>query len=497
MWKEHLPPGVEIGAVDLTAGGSLVEVWRKRWAADPGKVVVEDAAGSQLSAAELEARSAEAAGRFAAAGVGRGDRVVLSAQASLDHVVAYVGLLRLGALVLPLNTAYREPEVARAVVDAGATAAVTDEPGRAGWVIGAVPDAVVTPPDLSGLPGTAAEAKFDLDAVAGDDPALLVYTSGTTGAPKGAVLSHANLLASAEAVRLAWRWSPEDRLVLALPLFHMHGLGVGLHGTLTTGATALLLERFDAMAVLAAIEDGGTMFFGVPTMWHRLAAAPGAETLARLRLGVSGSAPLPPDLHSAVGQLAGTPPLERYGMTETVMLVSNPYEGERRAGSVGFPLPGVEVRLAGDTGEIEVRGPNVFAGYWQRPKATAEAFRDDWFRTGDLGEQDPDSYLRIVGRAKELIISGGYNVYPREIEEVLRAHPAVADAAVVGAPDPEWGEQVCAFVVRVDDVADDELAAWCVERLAPYKHPRRWHALDEIPRNALGKIQRTALTNRL
>jgi malonyl-CoA/methylmalonyl-CoA synthetase len=323
------------------------------------------------------------------------------------------------------------------------------------------------------------------------------------------VLSHANLRASIEAVALAWRWAPDDRLVLALPLFHMHGLGVGLHGTLTVGATAVLLPRFDPASVLTAIRAGGTLFFGVPTMWHRLAGHPGAGDLARLRLGVSGSAPLPPDLHAAIAGLAGRPPLERYGMTETAMLVSNPYDGDRRAGSVGFPLPGVDVRLAGtaehtagaggvpagSAAEIEVRGPNVFAGYWQRPGATAEAFRDGWFRTGDLGEVDPDGYLRIVGRAKELIISGGYNVYPREVEEVLLAHPAVVDAAVVGAPDPEWGERVCAFVVG--DAPDGELVAWCAERLAPYKRPRRWERLDQVPRNALGKTLRHVLHGRL
>jgi malonyl-CoA/methylmalonyl-CoA synthetase len=235
-------------------------------------------------------------------------------------------------------------------------------------------------------------------------------------------------------------------------------------------------------------------------MWHRLAAHPEARDLARLRLGVSGSAPLPPDLHAAIAERAGRPPLERYGMSETAMLVSNPYEGDRRAGSVGFPLPEVDVRLAasasGAAGEIEVRGPNVFAGYWQRPEATAEAFRDGWFRTGDLGEVDPDGYLRIVGRAKELIISGGYNVYPREVEEVLRAHPRVVDAAVVGAPDPEWGERVTAFVVG-GGVDDAELAAWCADRLAPYKRPRRWERIDEVPRNALGKVLRHVLSEPL
>jgi malonyl-CoA/methylmalonyl-CoA synthetase len=480
--------------VRLAGAGSLVAAWRARWDEAPDRVVLVDSSGAALTAAGLDERSAAAAGRLGAAGVRSGDRVVVSAGPSLDHVVAYVGVLRSGAVAVPLNGAYRQPEVAQVVADAQVSVAITDDAGRGRWITAAVPGTVVTPPDLSGLP-PAGPAPGGLDAATGDDAALLAYTSGTTGAPKGALLSHANLLASAEAVCLAWRWTPDDRLVLALPLFHMHGLGVGLHGTLTAGATAVLLDRFDPGAVLDAVDAGGSLFFGVPTMWHRLASQPGAEVLSRLRLGVSGSAPLPPDLHAAVAALAGRPPLERYGMTETAMLVSNPYQGERRAGSVGFPLPGVEVQLT--AGEIEVRGPNVFAGYWRRPDATAEAFRDGWFRTGDLGEVDPDGYLRIVGRAKELIISGGYNVYPREVEEVLRAHPGVVDVAVVGAPDAEWGERVCAFVVAGDDVADGDLAAWCGDRLAPYKQPRRWERIDEVPRNALGKVVRHVLADRL
>jgi malonyl-CoA/methylmalonyl-CoA synthetase len=494
-WRDHLPPGMTPEDVALASDASLVAAWRRRWDDDPARVLLTDAAGASLSAAALADRSAEAAARLAAAGLGPGDRVVVSADASLDHVVAYVGVLRLGAVALPLNGAYRAPEIRHIVGDAEIAAAVTDDVERGRWISAAAPGAVVTPPDLSGLP-RAESTPHGLDAVTGDDPALLVYTSGTTGAPKGAVLRHANLLASAEAVTLAWRWSPDDRLVLALPLFHMHGLGVGLHGTLTAGASAVLLPRFEPAEVLARIRTGGTMFFGVPTMWHRLAAAEGAEALSRLRLGVSGSAPLAPDLHAAVAARAGRPPLERYGMTETVMLVSNPYDGERRPGSVGFPLPGVDVRL-GEGGEIEVRGPNVFAGYWRRPEATAGCFRDGWFRTGDLGAVDPDGYLRIVGRAKELIITGGYNVFPREVEEALLAHPGVVDAAVVGAPDDEWGERVCAFVVAEPGVSDDDLVDWCGTRLAAYKRPRRWERVDEVPRNALGKVVRHALVERL
>ena len=283
------------------------------------------------------------------------------------------------------------------------------------------------------------------------------------------------------------------------PLFHAHGLAVGLNGTLAAGASAVLRPRFSADDVGDAIDrHAATMLFGVPTMYTRLA---GEERLSRLRLCVSGSAPLPADLHRAVEACSGQRILERYGMTETLMNTSNPYDGDRRPGTVGLPLPGVELRLdlAGSpdgTGEILVRGPNVFGGYWHRPEATAEAFDEaGWFRTGDLGRLDGDGYLQIVGRRTELVISGGYNVYPREVEDVLREHPGVADAAVVGWPDPEWGEQVVAFVQPGPDAAltTDDLLAFAAGRLAPYKQPKIVRIVAELPRNALGKVVKSDL----
>jgi malonyl-CoA/methylmalonyl-CoA synthetase len=309
------------------------------------------------------------------------------------------------------------------------------------------------------------------------------------------VLSHANLLASVESLRLAWRWTPDDRQLLALPLFHMHGLGVGLHGTLHAGASAHLLPRFEPDAVLGAIaREGVTLFFGVPTMYHRLVAHERVEALRALRLCVCGSAPLPAALHAAHQRATGQRIHERYGMTETVMLVSNPVDHERRPGSVGLPLPGVSLRLAGEPAEIEVRGPNVFAGYWEREDADADAFTEDrWFRTGDLGARDADGYLRVTGRAKELVISGGYNVYPREVEDALRAHPAIEDAAVVGTPSDEWGERVTAYVVSRDAPTPEALRAFLAERLAPYKQPRLLHVVEALPRNALGKVQKHRL----
>ena len=330
------------------------------------------------------------------------------------------------------------------------------------------------------------------------DNALLIYTSGTTGRPKGAVLSHGNLLSSVRGLEIAWRWTPDDILILALPLFHMHGLGVGLHGSLAVGAKVVLLPEFDVDEVVDSITKfDATMFFGVPTMYSRLLESPEATELEQLRLCVSGSAPLPAELHQSIHRVTGQHVLERYGMTETAMLVSNPYEGERRPGSVGFPLPGVEVRLEGDPAEIQVKGPNVFSGYWERPEENTEAFVDGWFRTGDLGAIDPEGYLSIVGRAKELIISGGFNVYPREVEEVISEYEPIQECAVVGVPDEEWGEVVVAFVVAEREIEDEEIKIFVGERLAHYKRPRRTYTLERLPRNALGKVQKHRLMGQI
>jgi malonyl-CoA/methylmalonyl-CoA synthetase len=486
----HLPAGVSF---DPTAGGAgtLPRSWARHFARAPERLALADERGAALRYGDLDAASRRAAGRLHGAGLRAGDRVLVSANASFDLVVAHVACLRLGLVVVPANTAYRAAELAHLVGDARPRAAICDERERSDALRAADPGLHTWTPDLS-LPDADPPG---LDTAPPEAPALIGYTSGTTGRPKGAVLSHANLLASAESLRIAWRWSADDRLVLALPLFHMHGLGVGLHGTLHAGAAAVLVPHFHPDAVARAIlRTDATLFFGVPTMYHRLLEFGNAGALRALRLCVSGSAALPADQHAAIAQACGQQILERYGMTETVMLVSNPVDGERRPGTVGLPLPGVEVRLAGSPAQIEVRGPNVFAGYWQRPDANEEAFTaDGWFRTGDLGERDEAGYLRITGRAKELIISGGYNVYPREVEDALRAHPGIADAAVVGTPSPEWGEVVTAYL---EGPAPPDLAAlrlFLADRLAPYKQPRLVHGLDELPRNALGKVQKHRL----
>lgn len=470
---------------------TLPRRWAVAWGADDVRPALLAPDGAVLTSGGLAERSADAARRLAAAGIGPGSRVLLSAAPSVDLVVAYVALMRLGAVVVPANTAYTEPELAHLLADARPLAAVLDDPSR----LAGRDDVRVLTTDLSLPPGP----PVPLDAARPEDPAWIAYTSGTTGRPKGAVLTHANLAAGAGVLVDAWEWTPDDRLVLALPLFHMHGLGVGLNGTLAAGASAVVLPRFDPSAVAAAAEGrGGTMFFAVPTMYERLLATGHASALAGLRLLVSGSAPLPPPLFEGVRAAAGQAPLERYGMTETVMLCANPLHGQRRSGTVGHPLPGVELRLA-DDGGVQVRGPSVFAGYLGRPEATAEAFTEDgFFRTGDVGAWDEAGYLRLVGRTSDLVITGGFNVYPREVEDALRAHPAVADVAVVGLPDQRRGEVVAAFVVRAVSPGEavakpSDLEAFLTDRLASYKRPRAWRFVAELPRNAMGKVDRAAL----
>ena len=489
---------------------TITRGWVQRWRAEPERAVMVDARdGSVLTGADLLARTASAAAVLVAAGAGPGERVLLSCGPSPETVVAYAAILRLGAAVVPANTGYTRGELEHIVGDVRPVVAVVDDPARVeGLDLRALTlaDLAVdggargdgdspTPRDLAGHGDVEGLDEADDDALA-----MVAYTSGTTGRPKGAMLSRGNLRAGAEALVEAWEWTPDDRLVHALPMFHMHGLGAAINGSLAAGASMVVLPRFDADAVVeAAHAHGATMFFGVPTMYARLRDSGRLPELAHLRLLVSGSAPLDPVLFEAVRREAGQAPVERYGMSETVMLASNPVQGERKAGAVGLPLPGVSIRL-GEGDGVEVLGPNVFRGYWERPDANAAAFTDDgWFRTGDIGELDDDGYLRLVGRASDLIISGGYNVYPREVEDAVLEHPDVVDAAVVGIPDDTWGERVVAFVVLREGAsyADDDLVAALDEhvstRLASYKRPKQWTARPDLPRNAMGKVLRDQL----
>ncbi|HEX4245067.1 MAG TPA: AMP-binding protein, partial [Acidimicrobiales bacterium] len=401
-WRAHLPAGSTFEVGDLMASGTLTRAWASMWASFPDAATFLDStpegtgslaghrhrAGAWWSGAELDEATRRAAGRLLGAGLVPGDRVLWSTASSASSLVAHVAALRAGLVVVPANTAYTAAEIGHIVADVRPAAAIVDDDRRGRWAQDAAKGSlVVLGPDLDAPdrdPGP-------LDLAGPDDPALIMFTSGTTGVPKGAVLSHGNLLASVESVRTAWRWAPEDRLVHSLPVFHAHGLCVGVYGTLLAGASTVLLPGFDVGSVLdAADRHSATLFFGVPTMYHRLAGSDRVGELGRLRLCVSGSAPLNADLHRQIAAAGGQAVLERYGMTETLMNASNPYEGERRPGTVGVPLPGVEMMLADDD-EILVRGPNVFGGYWERPEATDDSFITDphggrsWFRTGDLG----------------------------------------------------------------------------------------------------------------
>ena len=447
-WSRHLPGSVDGATLDLLARGSLPAAWAANWALDPQRQIIRDPDGTWFTGADLLSLTTVVAGRYHRAGLRPGDRVLVTGFPSARFVIAYCGALRAGLVVVPLNPSYSRREVEALVVAARPKAAVVASDEVAGWLTEADAELVVTGLDVA-LPDGPAPG---LDRVSAADPALLPFTSGTTGTPKGVVLSHGNLLAAAETLLLAWRWTAADRLILALPLFHMHGLGVGLHGTLLAGASAVLHASFDPEAVLRAVDDDdATMFFGVPTMYRRLAAAPGGERLAELRLCVSGSAPLPADLHAADPRAVRPDGARALRDDRDGDARVEPLRGRAAAGHGRLPAARGRAPPGGRDGEIEVRGPNVFAGYLANPEANATAFTaDGWFRTGDVGRVDDDGYVSIVGRAKELIISGGFNVYPREVEDVLRAHPAVVDVAVVGTPSDEWGEIVTAYVELTD-----------------------------------------------
>ena len=454
---------------------------------------------------------------LAVRGLRAGDRLVVQLANRLELLDLFLACLRLGAVFVPVNVLYREREVAHIVSDAEPKAVVTT-PDLAGQVPSGTPvwDVDEFAPssrgatDVSGAEGSAGSASADPSSPATDDApredtaAAIVYTSGTTGRAKGAVLTHGNLAANARTLVEAWRITAEDRYFAVLPLFHVHGLGNGVGSWLASGCRMRLVERFEHEKAEALFEEfQPTLFFGVPTIYVRLLDIrdEAARRIgSRMRLFVSGSAPLPALVFEGFRAKFGHAILERYGMTETLMTISNPYEGERRPGTVGRPLPGVEVRIVGpdgrdrpdgETGELLVRGPAVFPGYWRRTEATAAAFTDGWFRTGDLGERSADGYVTLRGRASDLIITGGFNVYPREIEEVLLEEPGVREAAVVGVPDERRGERPIAFFAGGADEA--ALEAACRRQLASFKVPTAFVRVEALPRNALGKVQKHLL----
>jgi malonyl-CoA/methylmalonyl-CoA synthetase len=497
--------------------------------------------GERWSRGQLHDQARGWAAALVAWGIEPGQRVALFLENSPAFVAAYLGVHMAGGIVVLVNTQYRQVELRHILADAGVLLCVTDQPRRAelSRVVGDLIalETVVTvgrgaddPDDEALLAHNVREldeASFlasgrggPVGRPASESVAVIGYTSGTTGRSKGAALSHRNLAANAASVTQAWRWTADDRLLLTLPLFHAHGLFVGTHGTLLTGAVADLRRRFEAADVFETLLAGQTtMFFGVPTMYTRLIAEAERRGVQPppIRLYVSGSAPLAVETFAQFERLFGQRILERYGMTETVMNLTNPYDGERRPGTVGGPFPGQEARIVDVVsrtpiederpGEIQVRGPHVFTGYWQNPEATAEAFDADpsdarsgaWFNTGDLGWRSADGYYTISGRARELIISGGFNVYPREVEEVLLTHPGVADVAVLGLPHPDFGEQVVAAVEVKGGTppAVEALVDLCRDQLASYKKPRLVFFVESLPRNALGKVQKHLLKEQL
>jgi len=431
--------------------------------------------GVTFTFGDLEARSNRVANALRERGFVKGDRLCVYLQNRVELIDIYLACVKLGVTFVPINILYRDREIAHITNDAEPRAVIDDS----------------TVAELTSTNDSRPSESLD-----GPTPAAIIYTSGTTGTSKGAVLTHDNFAANAVNLLAAWQISERDRFLLALPLFHIHALGNGLHTWLISGCRMRLLERFDHRSATAELLDfEPTLFFGVPTVYVRLLETPpdAARTIgAKMRLFVSGSAPLPPHVFEQFRERFGHTILERYGMTETFMNLTNPYVGERRAGTVGFPLPGISVRIV--DGELEVKGANVFAGYWRRPDATAAAFTSDgYFRTGDLAQLSADGYYTLLGRRSDLIISGGFNIYPREIEELLLEQPGVREAAVAGVADKLRGEVPVAFIVGDFDAA--ELERVCRAELASFKVPRRFVSVESIPRTALGKVQKHLLTS--
>jgi malonyl-CoA/methylmalonyl-CoA synthetase len=460
----------------------------------------------ELTFGEIDARANRTVRALEARGLVRGDRLCVHLANRLEFLDLFLACVRMGVIFVPMNVLYREREIGHMTSDAAPTLCVTSAehlPLFSGCQ-------VVDVEQIASESVTQSDGRVRV-AIDGDDPLAIVYTSGTTGRSKGAVLSHNNFAANATSLASCWRITSDDRYLAVLPLFHVHGLANGVCSWLLSGCRMRLVERFEHRRAEALFESfRPTLFFGVPTIYVRLLelSMDAAQRIGkRARLFVSGSAPLPAHVHEAFRQRFGHTILERYGMSETLMLISNPYEGERRAGTVGFPLPGVSVRLAasngaptpdGEIGEVQVRGSNVFSGYWRDAEATAGAFVNGadgsiWFKTGDLGVRSPDGYYTLRGRISELIISGGFNIYPREIEELLLEQTGVREAAVVEAPDERRGGVPVAYLVTDGAVDADALRAACARGLASFKVPRGFVRVDALPRNALGKIQKHLL----
>jgi len=474
------------------------------------KPLIVERGDTRLRFDELDAVTARWAAALTNTGAQPGDRIVVQVDKSVENVLLYLASLRAGLVYVPLNTAYTAAELTYFVSDAEPSIVVCD-PAKEDAVAPIVGEAVLLTLDSDGqgsLTDRVADTEaptFDMIARAPNDLAAILYTSGTTGLSKGAMLSHENLASNALVLKDYWHWQPDDVLIHALPIYHVHGLFVALHLALLGGSTIRFHGAFDANAILADMPRA-TVLMGVPTFYVRLAAHPELtrETSANMRLFISGSAPLLEATFAEFEEKTGHRILERYGMTEAGMITSNPYDGDRIPGTVGFALPGVSARVAdedgvevqcGEPGILEIKGPNLFQGYWKKPDKTAEEMRPDGhFITGDIATMDADGRVAIVGRAKDLIIAGGLNIYPKEIELVLDAVPGVIESAVVGVPHLDLGEAVVAIVVREDEALEEAaILSAIANQIARFKQPRRIFFAGALPRNAMGKVQKARL----
>ncbi|MCL4275062.1 MAG: AMP-binding protein [Anaerolineales bacterium] len=485
----------------------------------PNKVALEfiDPPLQRITYTELSEQVNRTAVYLQSLGVQPGDRVALQLSKCTEFILLHLATARLGAISLPLNLAYPPDEVKYFLEDSGAKLffALKSSKEKIQSILLQLPDlkecVFLDPsrPDQFNSLISAPISNPRFPTSKPSDTAVIIYTSGTTGRPKGAEITHGNLISNFDALHKAWGWQADDALLHVLPIFHVHGLFVALHGALHAGATTLLMREFNAQKTLELLSSGEcTVFMAVPTIHKRLLDVPNAGqfNLSRVRLITSGSDRLPDEVFTGFQKTFGYTLLERYGMTETGMNCSNPLNGERRIGSVGLPLPRVEVRIVhsetgeslptGEIGDVQLRGPNIFKGYWNQPDKTSASFSaDSWFKTGDLGCLEADGYLTLCGRSKDLIISGGLNIYPPEVERVLAEHPAVSACAVIGCPDAEWGEKVTAVVVlnKEGSTTSEELMRFCREKLAPYKSPKAIVFRPDLPCNAMGKVQKAEL----
>ena len=492
---------------------NLFAALRAAFPEDLDAVAVETDNGLNYSWRDLDRATAMLANLLKSLDLPAGARVAVQVDKSVEAMMLYLATLRAGYVFLPLNTAYQSAEIQYFIGNAEPSVVVCSRKNF-GWVSkiafkAGTPNVFTLDDDRTGsLLARAAHCsdQHEVTHCAADDLAAILYTSGTTGRSKGAMLSHGNMLSNALVLKDYWGWKPGDVLIHALPIFHVHGLFVAIHGALINGSKMIWLAKFDPKLVVQKLP-GATVFMGVPTLYVRLLAEPGLsrDACRHMRLFVAGSAPLLIETFTEWQQRTGHTILERYGMSETAMLTSNPYDGERRGGTVGFALPGVSLRVQDDAGDalplgeiggIQVKGPNVFQGYWRMPEKTKEEFTPDgYFKTGDVGKIDTRGYITIVGRSKDLIISGGYNVYPAEIEAYINDMPGVAESALVGVPHPDFGEVGVAIVIAKPGASLDaeQLITGLKSQLANFKIPKRCFVVAELPRNTMGKVQKNLL----